>query len=551
MLSRDDMWFKDAVIYQVMVKSFFDSSNDGFGDFVGLTEKLDYIRDLGVDCIWLTPIYPSPLRDDGYDISDFTSIFPDYGTVNDFQAFTDAAHERGIRVIADLVMNHTSDQHAWFQEARSDPNSPKRDYYVWTDDPSEYDGVRIIFTDTETSNWTYDNVAGQYFWHRFFSHQPDLNYDNPAVHEEMFNVTRFWMNLGLDGFRCDAVPYLYEREGTICENLPETHQFLRDLRKMVDTEYPGAILLAEANQWPADVVEYFGTDEAPEFQMAFHFPLMPRMYMAVRQESRTPIVEIMANTPEISEKNQWAIFLRNHDELTLEMVTDEERDYMYREYAKDPRMRINVGIRRRLAPLLDNGRRQTELLNSLLLSMPGSPVIYYGDEIGMGDNIYLGDRNGVRTPMQWNGDRNAGFSRADPAKLVFPVITDPVYGYQGVNVEAQERVPTSLLNWMKRMLAVRRRHKAFGRGSLRFLHPENQKILVYLREYQDEILLCAVNLSRFVQAAEIDLSEFEGYQPVELIGETRFPTIGELPYFMTFGAHNFYWFRLEKPVEQG
>ncbi|MCO5217788.1 MAG: maltose alpha-D-glucosyltransferase [Thermomicrobiales bacterium] len=549
MLSRDDMWFKDAVIYQVMVKSFFDSSNDGFGDFVGLTEKLDYIRDLGIDCIWLTPIYPSPLRDDGYDISDFTSIFPDYGTVNDFQAFTDAAHERGIRVIADLVMNHTSDQHAWFQEARSDPNSPKRDYYVWTDNPEQYDGVRIIFTDTETSNWTYDPVAGQHFWHRFFGHQPDLNYDNPAVHEEMFNVTRFWMNLGLDGFRCDAVPYLYEREGTICENLPETHQFLRDLRKMVDTEYPGAILLAEANQWPADVVEYFGTDEEPEFQMAFHFPLMPRMYMAVRQETRTPIVEIMANTPDISDKNQWAIFLRNHDELTLEMVTDEERDYMYSEYAKDPRMRINVGIRRRLAPLLDKGRRQTELLNSLLLSMPGSPVIYYGDEIGMGDNIYLGDRNGVRTPMQWNSDRNAGFSKADPAKLVFPVISDPVYGYEAVNVEAQERVPTSLLNWMKRMIAVRRRHKAFGRGTLRFLHPENQKVLVYLREWENEIILCAVNLSRFVQAAEINLSEFDGYQPIELIGEGRFPLIGQLPYFLTFGPHSFYWFRLEKPTE--
>ncbi|MCO5214698.1 MAG: maltose alpha-D-glucosyltransferase [Thermomicrobiales bacterium] len=549
MLSRDDMWFKDAVIYQVMVKSFFDSSNDGFGDFVGLTEKLDYIRDLGIDCIWLTPIYPSPLRDDGYDISDFTSIFPDYGTVNDFQAFTDAAHERGIRVIADLVMNHTSDQHAWFQEARSDPNSPKRDYYVWTDNPEQYDGVRIIFTDTETSNWTYDPVAGQHFWHRFFGHQPDLNYDNPAVHEEMFNVTRFWMNLGLDGFRCDAVPYLYEREGTICENLPETHQFLRDLRKMVDTEYPGAILLAEANQWPADVVEYFGTDEEPEFQMAFHFPLMPRMYMAVRQETRTPIVEIMANTPDISDKNQWAIFLRNHDELTLEMVTDEERDYMYSEYAKDPRMRINVGIRRRLAPLLDKGRRQTELLNSLLLSMPGSPVIYYGDEIGMGDNIYLGDRNGVRTPMQWNSDRNAGFSKADPAKLVFPVISDPVYGYEAVNVEAQERVPTSLLNWMKRMIAVRRRHKAFGRGTLRFLHPENQKVLVYLREWENEIIFCAVNLSRFVQAAEINLSEFDGYQPIELIGEGRFPLIGQLPYFLTFGPHSFYWFRLEKPTE--
>lgn len=550
MLTRDDMWFKDAMIYQVMVKSFFDSSGDGFGDFIGLTEKLDYIRDLGVNCIWLTPIYPSPLRDDGYDIADFTSIYPDYGTVNDFQNFTDAAHERGIRVIADLVMNHTSDQHAWFQEARADKNSPKRDYYVWTDDPDQYAGVRIIFTDTETSNWTFDPVAGQYFWHRFFSHQPDLNYDNPAVHEEMFNVVRFWMDLGLDGFRCDAVPYLYEREGTICENLPETHQFLRKLRKMVDTEYPGAILLAEANQWPADVVEYFGTEQEPEFQMAFHFPLMPRMYMAVRQESRTPIVEIMANTPDISDTNQWAIFLRNHDELTLEMVTDEERDYMYSEYAKDPRMRINVGIRRRLAPLLDNGRRQIELLNSLLFSMPGTPVIYYGDEIGMGDNIYLGDRNGVRTPMQWNGDRNAGFSRADPAKLVFPVISDAVWGYQAVNVEAQARVPTSLLNWMKRMIATRQRYKSFGRGTIRFLHPENQKVLIYLREWQNEIILCAANLSRFVQAAEIDLSEWAGYEPIELMGEGRFPLIGDLPYFMTFGPHSFYWFRLEKPQNQ-
>ena len=550
MIERDDMWFKDAVIYQVMVKSFFDATNDGFGDFVGLTEKLDYIRDLGANCIWLTPIYPSPLRDDGYDISDFTSIFPDYGTVNDFQNFTDAAHERGIRIVADLVMNHTSDAHEWFQEARADKDSPKRDYYVWSDSPEQYDGVRIIFTDTETSNWTFDNEAGQYFWHRFFSHQPDLNYDNPAVHEEMFTVVRFWMNLGLDGFRCDAVPYLYEREGTICENLPETHEFLRALRKMVDSEFPGAILLAEANQWPADVVEYFGTDEEPEFQMAFHFPLMPRMYMAVRQESRTPIIEIMANTPVISDRNQWAIFLRNHDELTLEMVSDEERDYMYAEYAKDPRMRINVGIRRRLAPLLDNGRRQIELLNSLLLSMPGTPVLYYGDEIGMGDNIFLGDRNGVRTPMQWNGDRNAGFSRADPAKLVFPAISDPVWGYQAVNVEAQERVPTSLLNWMKRMIATRQRYKAFGRGTLRFLHPENQKVLVYLREYENETILCAVNLSRFVQAAELDLSEWNGYEPVELIGEGRFPLIGDLPYFMTFGPHSFYWFRLEKPQDQ-
>ena len=550
MLSRDDMWFKDAIFYQIPVKSFYDSSGDGIGDFPGLTEKLDYIQGLGVNVIWIMPMYPSPQRDDGYDISDFVSINPDYGTVDDFRRFIDSAHERGLRVVADLVMNHTSDQHEWFQEARSNPNSPKRDYYVWSDDPTLYSEARIIFTDTEPSNWTFDQEAGQYFWHRFFSHQPDLNYDNPEVQEEMLDVLRFWMNLGLDGFRCDAVPYLYERVGTNGENLPETHQFLRKVRRVVDVEYPGAVLLAEANQWPVDVVEYFGTDEEPEFHMAFHFPLMPRMYMAMRQESRTPIVEIMENTPEISAINQWAIFLRNHDELTLEMVTDEERDYMYFEYAKDPRMRINVGIRRRLAPLLDNGRRQIEMLHSLLFSMPGTPVMYYGDEIGMGDNIYLGDRNGVRTPMQWSGDRNAGFSRADAARLYFPTIIDPVYGYQAVNVEAQERVPTSLLNWMKRMIAVRKRHKSLGRGSIRFLHPENQKILVYLREWENEIILCAVNLSRFVQAAEIDLSEWEGYEPVELIGETRFPMIGDLPYFMTFGPHSFYWFRLEKPVSQ-
>jgi maltose alpha-D-glucosyltransferase / alpha-amylase len=544
------MWFKDALIYQIPVKSFMDASGDGIGDFVGLTDKLDYIQSLGVTCIWIMPMYPSPQKDDGYDISDFVGINPDYGTVEDFRNFVDAAHERGLRVIADLVMNHTSDQHAWFQEARSNPNSPKRDYYVWSDDPTLYSEARIIFTDTEVSNWTFDREAGQYFWHRFFSHQPDLNYDNPEVQEEMMNVLRFWMNLGLDGFRCDAVPYLYERPGTNGENLPETHEFLRKVRRVIDVEYPGAIMLAEANQWPADVVEYFGTDEDPEFHMAFHFPLMPRMYMAMRQESRTPIVEIMENTPAISDMNQWAIFLRNHDELTLEMVTDEERDYMYFEYAKDPRMRINVGIRRRLAPLLDNGRRQIEMLHSLLFSMPGTPCLYYGDEIGMGDNIYLGDRNGVRTPMQWNGDRNAGFSRADAARLYYPVIIDPVYGYQAVNVEAQERVPTSLLNWMKRMVAVRKRHKAFGRGSIRFLHPDNQKILVYLREWENEIILCAVNLSRFVQAAEIDLSEWAGYEPVETIGETRFPLIGDLPYFMTFGPHSFYWFRLEKPVSQ-
>jgi maltose alpha-D-glucosyltransferase/alpha-amylase len=549
MLNRDELWFKDAVFYEAPIKSFFDSSGDGTGDIAGMTEKLDYIRDLGVDCIWLLPMYPSPYQDDGYDISDFTSVHPDVGTIEDFRILLETAHAKGLRVVADLVMNHTSDQHPWFQAARSDPGSPYRDYYVWTDNPDQYAGVRIIFTDTELSNWTYDQKAGQYFWHRFFSHQPDLNYDNPDVHREMLDVCRFWLNLGLDGFRCDAVPYLYEREGTICENLPETHEFLRKLRRVVDEEFPGTVLLAEANQWPSDVVEYFGTDESPEFHMAFHFPLMPRMFMAMRRELRTPIVEIMESTPAISDKNQWAIFLRNHDELTLEMVTDAERDYMYFEYAKDPRMRINVGIRRRLAPLLDNGRRQIEMMNSLLLSMPGTPVLYYGDEIGMGDNIFLGDRNGVRTPMQWSGDRNAGFSRADWARLYSPVIMDPVYGYMAVNVEAQTRTPTSLLNWMKRMIAVRKRYKAFGRGSIRFLHPENLKVLVYLREWEGEVLLVVVNLSRFVQFAEIDLTEFAGWQPIELIGEIRFPRIGDLPYFVTLGPHAFYWFRLDSHPE--
>lgn len=550
MLSRDDLWWKDAVFYEVPVKSFYDGSGDGMGDFRGMAEKLDHIKDLGVDCIWLLPMYPSPGHDDGYDISDFTNVHPDYGTIDDFKDFLDIAHSKGLRVVADLVMNHTSDQHPWFQEARSNPDSPKRDYYVWSDDPTQYSGARIIFTDTEVSNWTYDQVAGKHFWHRFFSHQPDLNYDNPEVHREMLDVMRFWLNLGLDGFRCDAVPYLYEREGTNCENLPESHAFLRKLRRTVDEEFPGSVLLAEANQWPSDVVEYFGSEEGPEFHMAFHFPLMPRIFMAMRRELRTPIVEIMESTPAISDQNQWAIFLRNHDELTLEMVTDADRDYMYFEYAKDPRMRINVGIRRRLAPLLDNGRRQIEMMNSLLFSMPGTPVLYYGDEIGMGDNIYLGDRNGVRTPMQWNGDRNAGFSRADWARLYSPVIMDPVYGYQAVNVEAQNRIPTSLLNWMKRLIAVRRRYKAFSRGTIDFLHPDNLKVLVYLRRFENETLLCVVNLSRFVQFAELDLSEFIGYQPVELIGEIRFPFIGDLPYFLTLGPHAFYWFRLEQPAPE-
>ncbi len=550
MLNRDELWFKDAIFYEAPVKSFADSSGDGIGDFRGMIDKLDHIRDLGVDCIWLLPMYPSPGNDDGYDISDFLSIHMDHGTIDDFREFLDAAHGKGLRVVADLVMNHTSDQHPWFQEARSNPDSPKHDYYVWSDDPDQYREARIIFTDTEVSNWSYDLVAKKLYWHRFFSHQPDLNYDNPQVWQEMFEVVRFWLNLGLDGFRCDAVPYLYEREGTNCENLPETHGFLRALRRMVDTEFPGTVLLAEANQWPSDVVQYFGTEEDPEFHMAFHFPLMPRMFMAMRREIRTPIVEIMQGTPDIPAGCQWAIFLRNHDELTLEMVTDAERDYMYYEYAKEPRMRINLGIRRRLAPLLDNGRRQIEMMNSLLLSMPGTPVIYYGDEIGMGDNIYLGDRNGVRTPMQWNGDRNGGFSRADWARLYSPIIMDPVYGYQAVNVEAQTRTPTSLLNWMKRMIAVRKRYKAFSRGSLEFLHPENLKVLPYVRRTDNETLLCVVNLSRFVQYAELDLSAFQGWQPVELIGENRFPLIGDLPYFLTLGPHAFYWFRLDPPAEE-
>jgi maltose alpha-D-glucosyltransferase / alpha-amylase len=547
MNDENSLWFKDAIFYEAPVKSFADSNADGIGDFNGMTSKLDYIRDLGVDCIWLLPMYPSPLQDDGYDIADFVEIHHDYGTVEDMRRLLEAAHARGLKVIADMVMNHTSDQHRWFQEARRDPDSPYRDYYVWSDDASRYPDVRIIFTDTEVSNWTYDAAAGQHFWHRFFSHQPDLNYDNPKVHDEMLDVVRFWLDLGLDGFRCDAVPYLYERDGTNGENLPETHEFLRKLRRMVDEEFPGKILLAEANQWPSDVVAYFGTEEEPEFHMAFHFPLMPRMFMAMRREERTPIVEIMGQTPEIPPGSQWAIFLRNHDELTLEMVTDAERDYMYFEYAREPRMRINLGIRRRLAPLLDNGRRQIELMNSLLFSMPGSPVLYYGDEIGMGDNIYLGDRNGVRTPMQWNGDRNAGFSRADTARLYSPVITDPVYGYQAINVEAQERTPTSLLKWMQRLIRVRKKYQAFGRGSLEFLMPENTTVLAYLREYDSETILCVANLSRFVQPVELDLSRFDGWTPVELIGETVFPKIGTLPYFLTFGPHAFYWFRLERP----
>ena len=543
----DTLWFKDAIFYEVPVRSFYDSSNDGSGDFVGLTEKLPYIRNLGVDCIWLLPFYPSPLRDDGYDIAEFYDIHPDYGTLDDFKAFLDRAHELGMRVIADMVLNHTSDQHQWFQEARRSPDSPCRDYYVWSDDPTLYKDARIIFTDTEISNWTFDPVAGQYYWHRFFSNQPDLNYENPAVQQAMLDVIAYWLGLGLDGFRCDAVPYLYERDGTNCENLPETHAYLKQVRRYVDEHFPGKILLAEANQWPADVIAYFGNGD--EFHMAFHFPIMPRIFMAIRREERMPIVEIMQQTPDIPELCQWGMFLRNHDELTLEMVTDAERDYMYYEYAKDPRMKINIGIRRRLAPLAQNGRRQIELLNSILFSMPGSPILYYGDEIGMGDNYFLGDRNGVRTPMQWSSDRNGGFSRVDPARLYSPAIMDPVYGFQSINVEAQERTPTSLLNWIKRLIRVRKKYPAFGRGSLEFLGGGNPKILTYIRQYEGQTLLIVLNLSRFVQCAEVDLSRFIGMQPVELIGETHFPAITDRPYFFTLGPHTFYWFRLEENVD--
>jgi len=543
----DTLWFKDAIFYEVPVRSFYDSSNDGSGDFVGLTEKLPYIRDLGVDCIWLLPFYPSPLRDDGYDIADFYGIHPDYGTLDDFKAFLDRAHALGLRVIADMVFNHTSDQHQWFQEARRSPDSPYRGYYVRSDDPTLYKDARVIFTDTEISNWTFDPVAGQYYWHRFFSNQPDLNFENPAVQQAMLDVIAYWLDFGLDGFRCDAVPYLYERDGTNCENLPETHAYLKQVRRYVDEHYPGKILLAEANQWPADVIAYFGNGD--EFHMAFHFPIMPRIFMAIRREERMPIVEIMEQTPAIPELCQWGMFLRNHDELTLEMVTDAERDYMYYEYAKDPRMKINIGIRRRLAPLAENGRRQIELLNSILLSMPGSPILYYGDEIGMGDNYYLGDRNGVRTPMQWSSDRNGGFSRADPARLYSPAIMDPVYGFQSINVEAQERTPTSLLNWIKRLIRVRKKYPAFGRGSLEFLGGGNPKVLTYIRQYEGQTLLIVLNLSRFVQCAEVDLSRFIGTQPVELIGETHFPAITDRPYFFTLGPHAFYWFRLEAMAE--
>ncbi|CAN5691402.1 maltose alpha-D-glucosyltransferase [soil metagenome] len=542
---KDPLWYKDAVIYQVHVRAFFDSNNDGVGDFAGLTQKLPYLESLGINCVWLLPFYPSPLRDDGYDIADYENIHPSYGTLDDFDRFIEEAHRRGIRVITELVINHTSDQHPWFQTARRlPPGSPEREFYVWSETNRKYEGVRIIFTDTETSNWRWDDTAKAYYWHRFFHHQPDLNFDNPAVLEAVISVMRFWLDRGVDGLRLDAVPYLIEREATICENLEETHDVLKKIRAALDERYPDRMLLAEANQWPADVRPYFG--DGDECHMAFHFPLMPRMFMAVRQEDRHPIVEILRQTPDIPENCQWAMFLRNHDELTLEMVTDEERAYMYQSYAADPQMRINVGIRRRLAPLLENSRRRVELLNSLLMSMPGTPIIYYGDEIGMGDNVYLGDRNGVRTPMQWTGDRNAGFSRTDPARLFAPPIMDPVYGYQSINVEAQERSLFSLLAWMKRMIVLRRQSRIFGRGSIDFLKAQNRKVLAYVRRYDDETILCVANLSRTAQPVELDLSAFRGMVPVELLGMTEFPRIGELPYFLTIGAYGFYWFRLQQ-----
>ncbi len=536
-------WYKDAVVYQLHIKAFYDSNGDGIGDFRGLTQKLDYIKDLGVNTVWLLPFYPSPQRDDGYDVSDYHHVNPMYGTRADFQAFVREAHRRDLRVITELVVNHTSDQHAWFQAARRAPkHSLKRNYYVWSDDPNKYDGTRIIFTDTEKSNWAWDEVAQAYYWHRFFSHQPDLNFDNPQVLKAIFRVMRFWLDMGVDGFRLDAIPYLVEREGTNNENLPETHAVLKKLRELVDAQYPDVLLLAEANQWPEDVREYFG--DGDECHMAYHFPLMPRMYMAIAQEDRHPITEIMGQTPEIPEHCQWAIFLRNHDELTLEMVTSKERDYMYNMYAADKRARINLGIRRRLAPLLENDMGRIKLMNSLLLSMPGSPILYYGDEIGMGDNIFLGDRDGVRTPMQWRAERNAGFSTADPQRLYMQPIMDRLFGYEAVNVEAQSDTPSSLLNWMRRMLAVRKGSRSFGRGALEFLRPANRKILAYVRENGDEIILCVANLARSAQPVELDLARFKGRVPLELMGHTAFPPIGELPYLLTLTGHGFLWFRL-------
>jgi maltose alpha-D-glucosyltransferase/alpha-amylase len=543
-VTGEALWYKDAVIYQLHVRTFCDSNNDGIGDFGGLMQKLDYLQELGVNTIWLLPFFPSPLRDDGYDIANYRAIHPNYGTLEDFKTFLAAAHARGLRVIIEMVLNHTSDQHPWFQESRSSRDNPKRDWYVWSDTDDRYKEVRIIFLDTELSNWAWDPVSKSYYWHRFFSHQPDLNWDNPAVFEEMWDVMKFWLDLGVDAFRLDAVPYLIERDGTNGENLPETHAIIRRLRKRLDELFPGRMLLAEANQWPADVRAYFG--DGDEFHMAFHFPLMPRIFMAVQLEDRKPIIEILEQTPQIPENCQWCTFLRNHDELTLEMVTDVERDYMYDAYATDKTMRLNLGIRRRLAPMMDNDRRRIQLLNVLLMSLPGTPVIYYGDEIGMGDNIYLGDRNGVRTPMQWNGGWNGGFSGADPERLYSPLISNPVFGYQAINVEAQKRSQHSLLAWTKRLIEVRKSSRIFSRGSIEFLRPSNHRVLAYIRKLGDEQVLAINNLSSSAQAVELDLKEHKGAVPVEMAGRNLFPRIGELPYLMTLGPYQSFWFRLRR-----
>jgi maltose alpha-D-glucosyltransferase / alpha-amylase len=542
--AQDALWYKDAVIYQVHVRAFYDSSGDGNGDFRGLAQKLDYLQELGITAIWLMPFFPSPLRDDGYDISDYRSVHPTYGTLDDLKAFLDAAHQRGIRVIMEMVLNHTSDQHPWFQESRSSRTNPRRDWYVWSDTDTKYKGTRLIFLDTELSNWGWDPVSKQYYWHRFFSHQPDLNYDNPQVREEMWDIMKFWLQMGVDAFRLDAVPYLVEREGTNCENLPETHQIIKDIRARIDKEFPGRMLLAEANQWPSDLRAYFG--DGDEFHMAFHFPLMPRMFMALKLEDRKPLTEILKQTPEIPEVCQWCLFLRNHDELTLEMVTDMERDYMYDEYAKEKAMRINLGIRRRLAPLLDNDRRKIELMNGLLMSLPGTPIIYYGDEIGMGDNVNLGDRHGVRTPMQWDGGWNGGFSSADPEGLYSPLMLNPVYGYQAINVQSQKRFDHSLLSWMKRLIRIRKATPVLGRGSIEFLYPANHRVLAYMRKLGNETILAVNNLSSKAQAVELDLKAYRGNILVEMFGRNIFPRIGELPYLLTLGPYQFYWFRLRR-----
>jgi maltose alpha-D-glucosyltransferase/alpha-amylase len=539
-------WYKDAIIYELHIKAFMDKNGDGIGDFQGLLSRLDYLEDLGVTVIWLLPFYPSPLKDDGYDIADYYSINPSYGNIRDFKKFINAAHQRNIRVITELVLNHTSDQHPWFQRARKSPKgSPERDYYVWSDDPNKYSGVRIIFQDYEKSNWSWDPVAEQYYWHRFFHHQPDLNYDNPKVQQEVFRVIDYWLKMGVDGFRLDAVPYLFQREGTNCENLPETHAFLKKLRKHVDENHKGKMLLAEANMWPEDSAAYFGGGD--ECHMNYHFPIMPRMFMAMRMEDKYPITDMLDQTPEIPDTCQWAIFLRNHDELTLEMVTDEERDYMYKVYAQNPKAKINLGIRQRLAPLLDNNRRKIELMNYLLFSLPGTPVIYYGDEIGMGDNFYLGDRDGVRTPMQWSPDRNAGFSNANPHKLYLPLILDPLYHYESVNVETQQASNSSLLWWMKRVINMRKRFKAFGRGKMEIINLDNPKVLAFTRTYEDETILAVFNFSRFAQIGELDISKFAGYVPVEVFSKNRFPIVPEdRNYILTLSPHDHYWFLLRK-----